>query len=182
MTLSVAQSSGTASSSVWYILLVVGVAGGVGGVINALLTDNGFPVPKMGAGFSAPESSGHRSRRLRSGLTWGQYGPLKDAVIHGGAPGDEVEASLTVTPLVGAALAGAGGARVITSEVDKRFLRNAAADAATKDATPERKRWRQPHRQRQQVRRDKRSAGRGPRAARATPHSCRSVESSGPAE
>jgi hypothetical protein len=138
VTLSVAQSSGTASSSVWYILLVVGVAGGVGGVINALLTDNGFPVPKMEAGILRPGVIGNIVLgAFGAAVTWGLYGPLKDAVIMGAHPANEVEASLTVTALVGAALAGAGGARVITSEVDKRFLRNAAADAATKDATPE---------------------------------------------
>jgi hypothetical protein len=48
----------------------------------------------------------------------------------GTASKNVVDVSLTLPALVGAALAGAGGARVITSEVDKQFLRNAATDAA----------------------------------------------------
>lgn len=46
--------------------------------------------------------------------------------------GGQTVATLTVTALIGAALAGAGGARVVSSEIDKRFLRVAATGAAAK--------------------------------------------------
>ena len=50
----------------------------------------------------------------------------------GSPSADGVTPNLTVTALVGAALAGAGGARVITNEIDKRFLQKAATHMAGK--------------------------------------------------
>jgi hypothetical protein len=55
----------------------------------------------------------------------------------GARPPGAVAASLTITAFVGAALAGAGGARVITNEVDKQFLRSAAVGAAGMPEDPE---------------------------------------------
>lgn len=130
-----ALAVGTTSSSVWEILGVIAAAGGVGGVINALLSDNGFGIPKSEAGILRPGVVGNVLLGAFAALvTWGLYGPLKDAVIMGTHPAGEVTATMTVTTLIGAALAGAGGARVITSEVDKRFLRSAATTAAGKNA------------------------------------------------
>lgn len=138
MTLLIAQGAGLASGAVWLILLFVALAGGLGGIVNSLLTDNGFALPKLDAGILRPGVVGNVILgAFGAAVTWGLYGPLKDAVIFGVHPENEVGASLTITALVGAALAGAGGARVITNEIDKRFLRNAAADAAAKDAKPE---------------------------------------------
>jgi hypothetical protein len=42
-------------------------------------------------------------------LRWGLYGPLKDAILLGSAPAGQLPANLTVTAVIGAALAGAGG-------------------------------------------------------------------------
>ena len=119
------------SAVVWIILLAVGVAGAMGGVVNALLSDNGFLLPKKEAGIIRPGIIGNiLLGSFAAVVTWGLTGSLKDAVMLGSTPQDAVDASLTLTALVGAALAGVGGARVITGEVDKQFLRNAAADAA----------------------------------------------------
>jgi hypothetical protein len=69
-------------------------------------------------------------------ITWGLYGPLKDAVLLGSQPIGQLPANLTVTAVVGAALAGAGGARVVSSELDKRFYKSAATEAAQKASNP----------------------------------------------
>jgi hypothetical protein len=125
------------ATTVWGMLLAVGGAGAIGGVMNALLTDNGFPLPKEEAGIIRPGVLGNiLLGAFAAVITWGLTGSLKDAVMLGTASKSTVDVSLTLTALVGAALAGAGGARVITGEVDKRFLRNAATDAAMMGSDP----------------------------------------------
>lgn len=123
------------------ILFLVAVAGAVGGVINALTSDNGFALPRR-------ESTTGGGHVLRPGflgnlllgivaalLLFGLYGPLKDVVIAGerSPTGGEEEAplhNLSLSALAGAVLTGVGGARIITSEIDKRLLKAAAAEAA----------------------------------------------------
>jgi hypothetical protein len=124
-----------ASTSVWSVLGCVAAAGAIGGVVNALLSDNTIIIPKEKAGILRPGVLGNIFLgAFGAVVSWGLYGPLKDSVLIGPRPGGEVSANLTVTALVGAALAGVGGARIITSEVDKRYLRNAGVQAATKPA------------------------------------------------
>lgn len=132
-----AASQGTTSVSVWEILGAVAGAGAIGGIVNALLSDNGFVLPKLDSGIVRLGILGNLILgAFAAVVTWGLYGPLKDAVILGTHTPGEVAATLTVTALVGAALAGAGGARVITNEIDKRFLRNAGASIAMKQPDP----------------------------------------------
>lgn len=38
----------------WTCAFLIAIAGGVGGIINALLTDNGFPLPRREAGIWCP--------------------------------------------------------------------------------------------------------------------------------
>jgi hypothetical protein len=121
----------------WGILGAIALAGAAGGLVNALLSDNGFVRPKTANGILQPGVLGNLILgAFAAVVTWGMYGPLKDAVILGRQPPGQVAATLTVTALVGAALAGAGGARVITNEIDKRFLRSAGADAAAAEPDP----------------------------------------------
>lgn len=115
----------------WVILGVVAAAGGVGGIVNALLSDNAFPLPSVSHGIVTLGILGNvLLGAFAASVTWGLYGPLKDAIILGPSIGGAEAPALTVTALVGAALAGAGGARVVTAEIDKRFLRSAAVTAA----------------------------------------------------
>lgn len=126
-----AASGGTTSGSVWGILGAVAGAGAAGGCVNALLSNNGFPLPKTASGVFQPGVLGNLILgAFAAVITWGLYGPLKDSVLIGRQPPGEVAATLTVTALAGAALAGAGGARVVSNEIDKRFLRTAGANAA----------------------------------------------------
>jgi hypothetical protein len=119
---------------VWEILFVVAGAGAVGGVVNALLSDNGdIALPTLEQGILRLGVLGNLLLgAFAAVISWGLYGPLKDAVILGSPSPDGVTPNLTVTALVGAALAGAGGARVITNEIDKRFLQKAATHMAGK--------------------------------------------------
>ena len=122
------------------ILLYVLIAGSAGGVVNALMTDNGFLLPKS-------EKVNDKTSIFRPGylgnvligavaavVSWGLYGPLSAYYIAGteqalaaNAAPDKV--GLSLASLVGAILIEVGGARWLTSEVDKN-LRAAAVEAA----------------------------------------------------
>lgn len=136
---SIEAQAATAGGSVWRVLGCVAGAGAVGGIVNAFLSGNVRTprTPRKEHGILQPKILGHIFLGAFAAVTtWGLYGPLKDAVIVGTAPTGQVSATLTVTSLVGAALAGSGGSRVVTSEIDKRFLRTAAINAANKDKNP----------------------------------------------
>ena len=118
------------------ILVVVWVAGGIGGAINALMSDNGFVLPK-----AADTNDG---RILRPGflgnvliggvaavISWGLYGPFAAYPLIGGSvPSGSASVMLSLSAFVGAVLVGVGGARWLTNEVDKTLLRAAASQAA----------------------------------------------------
>jgi len=134
-----AQSSTQApgTRSVWEMVGVVAAAGGVGGVANALLSNNGFALPKFSSDILQLGIIGNvLLGAFGAVVTWGLYGPLKDAVLLGAAPTGQLPANLTVTAIVGAALAGAGGARVVSNEIDKRFYQSTAAAAAQQNQNP----------------------------------------------
>ncbi|MFG2178352.1 hypothetical protein ACGFLS_06480 [Streptomyces abikoensis] len=112
-------------------------AGALGGVVNALLSDSALVLPRERAGILQPGFLGNALLgSFAAVVTWGLYGPLKEAVLLGSRPLGEPPVNMTVTALVGAALTGVGGARVVTAEVDKRYLRSAGANAALTPADP----------------------------------------------
>jgi hypothetical protein len=118
------------------ILVVVFVAGALGGIINALMSDNGFVLPR-----SADTTDG---RIVRPGfigniliggvaavVSWGLYGPFAAYPLIGGTvPAGAEAVMLSLSAFVGAVLVGVGGARWLTNEVDKTMLRAAASQAA----------------------------------------------------
>ena len=123
--------------SVAFALMIVFAAGCVGGAVNALLSDNGFVLPR-------PETtSGMRIVRpgflgnmlvggVAAAISWGLYGPFAASFIAGGPvplPGAPA-IGVTLSALVGAALIGVAGARWLSNEVDKRLLRAAGAEAS----------------------------------------------------
>ena len=128
----------------WVLLVIIFVAGAIGGLVNAWMTENLFLRP-------IEEDTGHgRVRRWGIGgncfvsgvaacVSWGLYGPFASAYIIGGpaqTPGAlSSPPGLTLAALVGAVLVGIGGARWLTNEVDKKLLRAAATQAATKAAS-----------------------------------------------
>ena len=127
--------------SMWIMLFFVLIAGAVGGAVNALMTDNGFLRPKM-------EKVDEKTSIFRPGylgniligavaavVSWGLYGPLSPHYIIGTEQALAANAlpevvGLTLASLVGAIMVGIGGARWLTSEVDKNLLRATAAQAA----------------------------------------------------
>ena len=133
------------TTMILWMLVAIGFAGGIGGVANAFMTDNGFVVPRLersntGAivrpGFIGNVGIG----ALAAAVSWGLYGPLATYTILGNteALGGNTagEIGLSLASFVGAILVGVGGARWLTNEADKKMLRAAASDAATKPAAP----------------------------------------------
>ncbi len=121
----------------WLILVVVFVSGGIGGIANALMSDNGFILPKKihtqgGGGVWRPGFLGNvLIGGIAAVISWGLYGPFAAYPLLGGAaPAGAGPVSLTLSALVGAVLVGVGGARWLSNEVDKTLLRVAASQAA----------------------------------------------------
>ncbi len=111
--------------------------GALGGVVNALLTDNGFILPRT--------EQQDNSKIIRPGflvnifiggiaalVSWGLYGPFAEVFIIGGTNDPTVGTTgLSLSSAVGGLLVGVGGARWLTNEVDKKLLRAAASTAAS---------------------------------------------------
>lgn len=114
------------------ILLVCGI-GAAGGLINALVTENGVALPQRDP---------HRRMLLRLGaignilvgmfaafLAWTLYSPLSGA------------STITFPPatlsLGASGLAGFAGARWLTAEVEKRVLKGAVGEALASAADPQ---------------------------------------------
>lgn len=134
-------------TSLWLLLLYVSLAGMLGGIVNALMTDNGFFLPKKEdtdgrtiyrPGFVANILIG----AVAAVVSWGLYGPLAAYFIAGTQEAMRTNVSpdkigVTLSSLVGAVLIGVGGARWLTNEVDKTLLKAAASKAAGAAATPD---------------------------------------------
>jgi hypothetical protein len=123
----------------WQCALLILAAGGLGGVVNALLTDNGFIMPRRESSILCP---GFISNVLIGALSaftsWASYGSgagvelAKSASL--GSPRAEI--SLTFSALAGAFFVGVAGARWLTNEVDKRLLKESVKVVAEKELPP----------------------------------------------
>jgi hypothetical protein len=125
-------------------ITIVIASGAVGGVINALMSDNGFIKPRQetvdGETILRPGFAGNILLGAAAAfISWGLYGAFSGAVIYGGvaqagvAGADEIYVS--VSSVAGAVLVGIGGAHWLTNEVDKKLLRSAAVTAAQSKAS-----------------------------------------------
>lgn len=129
-------------------LLVMCIAGAIGGVVNAIVTDNGFilPRPNQTSGGARIWQPGFIGTVLvgafAAGVNWGLYGPFTNDFIFGKdssaatSPSEAVTFGITLASVVTAALVGFAGARWLTNEVDKKLLRAAAGEAAGASADP----------------------------------------------
>lgn len=123
----------------WQCALSVFGAGAVGGVLNALLTENGFILPRKVSGILCP---GFLSNVLVGAIaaftSWASYGSGAGVdlarVASVGSPRAEI--SLTFSALAGAFFVGVAGARWITNEADKRLLKESVNVAAQKTISP----------------------------------------------
>lgn len=119
----------------WVCAVLITMAGAVGGVVNALLTDNGFILPRWRRGIWCP---GFLSNILIGAFSafasWAFYG--SGASIELAKATEEAQISLRFSALAGAFLVGVVGARWITNEADKGLLKETAKVVAEKDLTP----------------------------------------------
>ncbi len=117
--------------------------GAIGGVINALLTDNGFFLPRslkseeqeiVRPGFLGNMLIG----AVSSFISWALYGPLASTVITSTDPVSSRNSGtlvgVTLSSLGGAVLIGIAGSRWLTNEVDKSILKSATVVAARSQA------------------------------------------------
>ena len=129
--------------SLLLLLVIVFIAGAIGGVVNALLSENGFLKWKKdlvnNQEIWRPGILGNVIiSGVASSISWGLYGPFTAYYIFGGPKptGDASQVvGLTLSSLVGAVLVGVSGARWLTNEVEKNLLRKAASNAAASNAS-----------------------------------------------
>jgi len=123
----------------WVCALLVFAFGAGGGVLNALLTDNGFILPRRESGIFCP---GFLSNVLVGAFaafaSWAAYGSGAGVELarNASAGSPRAEISLTFSALAGAFIVGVAGARWITSEADKRLLKQGVNIAAQKSISP----------------------------------------------
>lgn len=116
------------------VVVLVAVGGAIGGIVNALMTDNGFVLSKREEGVWRPGFLGNVIIGMVAAFVlWGLYGPLATGVIigTGGAA-----ATLSFADFAGAIVTGTGGSRILTAELDKKVLRQAAAAAREQKTDP----------------------------------------------
>ena len=120
----------------WTCALFITLAGGIGGVINAFLTDNGFPLPRREGGIWCPGAiSNVLIGAFAAFASWSFYG--SGASVDLAHETERAVLSLKFSALAGALLVGVGGARWITNEVDKRLLKESVKVAAQKTLSPQ---------------------------------------------
>ncbi|HNY34809.1 MAG TPA: hypothetical protein PKK68_09160 [Methanothrix soehngenii] len=126
------------------MLMPIGIimaSGAVGGIVNALVSDNGFVSPSeettgeitiIRPGFAGNILLG----AVAAFISWGLYGAFSNAVIWGANSGmGTEEITVSISSIAGAVLVGIGGARWLTNEVDKKLLKTAAITAAAANAS-----------------------------------------------
>lgn len=130
------------------VLFVILVAGALGGVVNAILSENGFVIPRKitinnsnTAGIWRPGYLGNIFvGAIAAVISWGLYGPFSSAYLFGSSTTSDNQTQLygiTLSAFVGAILVGVGGAKWLSDEVDKRLLKAAASEAAKKEGSPQ---------------------------------------------
>jgi hypothetical protein len=120
---------------------IILLSGAFGGIINAIISDNGFIRPReetvdnvtiVRPGFMGNILLG----AVAAFISWGLYGAYSAVIVYisGTGLGTE-EISISISTIAGAILIGIGGARWLTNEVDKTLLRTAAVTAAASRAS-----------------------------------------------
>ena len=116
-------------------LLIIAIAGGIGGLLHSFLVDNTLGRPKEGfSGWMLALIFNIIIGAAASAMSWGLYGPLSSYPILGSFPAGNTPPALTLTlsVLASAVMIGIGGPRWLQSEIDKRLLQEAASTAASK--------------------------------------------------
>jgi len=118
----------------WTCAALIAIAGALGGVVNAFLTDNGFVLPRYRRGIWCPGALANVLVGLFAALSsWAFYG--SGAAIDLGQVTERAEISLRLSALAGAFLVGVVGAKWITNEADKGLLKESVKVAGSKQLT-----------------------------------------------
>jgi hypothetical protein len=122
----------------WSCASLIIAAGAIGGLVNALISNNGFVLPRRVKGVLCPG--------VLSTVFIGAFAAFASWAFYGsGADLDVTDANalihLRFSAVAGAFLVGVVGAKWITNEADKRLLREsvnvAAAKSIPKEKVPE---------------------------------------------
>lgn len=113
----------------WVCATFICIAGAAGGLVNALMSQNGFALPRHIEGVWCPGAL--------STIVAGMFAAFASWAFYGsGATIDIADAlarpHLQMPALAGAFLVGVVGAKWITNEADKRILRESTRIAGTK--------------------------------------------------
>ncbi len=115
----------------WVCALFITIAGAIGGVVNAFLSDNGFALPRKVSGVWCPGAiSNVLVGAMAAFSSWAFYGSGAAIELAGGQSARTM-ISLRFSALAGAFLVGVAGAKWITNEVDKRLLKESVKVAAS---------------------------------------------------
>src|SRR5512136_389414 len=115
--------------STWILLGIILLSGAVGGIINAIISDNGFVKPREETidkvCIVRPGIAGNILLGATAAfISWGLYGSYSGVLIFGDAEVMGVgELNLSLSAVAAAILVGMGGARWLTNEVDKSLLK-----------------------------------------------------------
>ena len=127
-----------------FLAILIALMGMFGGVINALINDTGFFLPKrLKVGEQDIIKPGFLGNMLigaaSSFVSWALYGPLGSVVIAGAQDPAVINGGrlvgVTLSSLGGAVLIGVAGSRWFSSEIDKMVLRGATVLAARSQAS-----------------------------------------------
>ena len=122
---------GVNAISPWTCVLLVTCAGGLGGLLNAFRSDNGFVFPTRIKGVWCPGALWNVFVGGVSAVTsWALYG--SGATIDFAATQRE-QISLKLGALAGALIVGMAGSKWLTSEVDKSLMRQTVVEVARKN-------------------------------------------------
>jgi hypothetical protein len=120
----------------WTCALLISGAGAVGGIINALLTDNGFILPKRVRGIWCPGFLSTVLVGAAAAVTsWAFYGAGAGVELTDLSPRNAI--SLRFSALAGALLVGVAGAKWLTNEAEKTLLKQGIRVAAGKAVSSE---------------------------------------------
>ena len=100
----------------WICASLILLAGALGGVVNALITDNGFVLPTVHRGIWCPGFVANVCWAFAAFASWSFYGSGAGVELAAVAAGTErAQISLTFSALAGALLVGVAGAKWITN-------------------------------------------------------------------
>jgi hypothetical protein len=124
----------------WVCASLISLFGGLGGVVNALLSDNGFGLPRKESGVWCPGAiSNILIGAFAAFSSWAFYGSGASIELAGQTQSPRAVISLRFSALAGAFLVGVAGAKWITNEVDKRLLKETVKVAVNSDKLPREK-------------------------------------------